>query len=107
MTRSNTTSRKEKDILSINTTLKESSTQWTLNSAELEQDQAFIKYLEELDEPIPEDELADWSHDIDLFMEGLSNPDKLEALWKQSKAKKLWDDSHRSLDQHLAQNYPA
>jgi len=41
-----------------------------------------------LDEPIPEDELADWSHDIDLFMEGLINPDKLEALWEQSKAKK-------------------
>jgi len=59
-----------------------------------------------LDEPIPEDELADWSHDIDLFMEGLSNPDKLEALWKQSKAKKLWDDSHRSPDQHLAQIHP-
>jgi len=58
----------------------------------LEQDQAFIKYLEELNEPIPEDELADWSHDIDLFMEGLDNPDKLEALWEQSKAKKLWYD---------------
>ena len=53
------------DILSINTTLEESSTQWTLNSAELEQDQAFIKYLEQLDEPILEDELADWSYDID------------------------------------------
>ena len=71
---------KAKDILSINATLGESSTQWTLNSTELEQDQAFIKYLEQLDEPIPEDELADWSHDIDLFMEGLSNPNKLEAL---------------------------
>ena len=79
---------KAKDILSINTTLEESSTQWTLNSEELEQGQAFIKYLEELDEPIPEDELADWSHDIDLFMERLNNPDKLEARWKQSKAKK-------------------
>ena len=70
---------KAEDILSINTSLEESSIQWTLDSAELEQDQAFIKYLEELDEPIPEDELAEWSHDIDLFMEGLSNPDKLEA----------------------------
>jgi len=49
---------KAKDILSINATLGESSTQWTLNSAELEQDQAFIKYLEQLDEPVPEDELA-------------------------------------------------
>jgi len=60
-----------------------------------------------LDEPIPEDELADWSHDIDLFMGGLSNPDKLEALWEQSKAKELWDNSHRPLDQHLSQTYPA
>ena len=89
MTRSSIASRKAEDILSSNTTLEESPTQWTLNSAELEQDQAFIKYLEQLDEPIPEDELADWSHDIDLFMKGLSNPDKLEALWEQSKAKNL------------------
>ena len=59
-----------------------------------------------MDEPIPEDELADWSHDIDLFMEGLNNPDKLEALWEQSKAKKLWDDSLK-LDQHLSQTHPA
>ena len=101
---------KAEDILSINTTLEESSTQWTLNSAELEQDQAFIKYLEQLDEPIPEDELADWSHDIDLFMEGLSNPDKLEALWEQSKAKNCWDDSQSKsptqLDQHLSESHP-
>ena len=40
-------------------------------------------------------------------MEGLNNPNKLEALWKQSKAKKLWDDSHRPLDQHLSQHHPA
>ena len=101
---------KAKDILSINTTLGESSTQWTLNSAELEQDQAFIKYLEQLDEPIPEDELADWSHDIDLFMEGLINPDMLEALWEQCKAKNLWDDSQSKsptqLDQHLSEFRP-
>jgi hypothetical protein len=60
-----------------------------------------------LDETISEDELAEWSHDIDLFMEGLSNPEKLEALWEQSKAKKLWDDPHRSMDQHLSQHHPA
>ena len=71
----------------------------------MEHEQAFIKYLEELDEPISKDELADWSHDIDLFMEGLSKPDKLEALWEQSKAKKLWDDSLK-LDQHLSQTHP-
>jgi len=60
-----------------------------------------------LDEPILEDEVAEWSHDIDLFMEGLSNPDKLEDLWEQSKAKELWDNSHRPLDQHLSQTHPA
>ena len=88
----------------FNTSLEELSNQWTLNSAELEQDQAFVKYLEELDEPISEDELADWSHDIDLFMEGLSNLEKLEVFWEQSRAKKLWDNSqNRSLDQHLPQ----
>jgi len=59
---------KAEDLFNINTSLEESSTQCTLNPAELEQDQAFIKYLEELDEPIPEDELVDWSQDIDLFM---------------------------------------
>ena len=94
------------DTFNINTSREELSNQWILNSAELEQDQAFIKYLEELDEPIPEEELADWSHDIDLFIEGLSNPDKLEALWEQSKAKELWDNSHRPLDQHLSQTHP-
>ena len=94
-------------MFNISTSLKDFSNQWTLNSAKLEQDEAFIKYLEELDETISEDELAEWSHDIDLFMEGLTNPDKLEALWEQSKAKKPWDDSHRSLDQHLSQPHPA
>ena len=62
------------DTFNINTSHEELSNQWILNSAELEQDQAFIKYLEELDEPIFEYELAEWSHDIDLFMEGLTNP---------------------------------
>ena len=79
--------------------------------AELEQDQAFIKYLEELDEPISEDELAEWSNDINLFMEGLPNPDKLETLWKHSKAKKLWDNSQNKtsvqLDQYLSNSHPA
>ena len=84
-------------MFSINTSLKEFSYQWTLNTAELKQ----------LDEPFSEDELAERSHDIDLFMEGLSNPDKLEALWERSKAKKLWDDSqNRPLDQHLSQTRP-
>jgi len=99
-----------KDTFNINTSREEFSNQWALNSAELEQDQTFIKYLEELDEPISKDELAEWSHDIDLFMEGLTNPDKLEALWEQSKVKKLWDDSQNKsltqLDQYLSQSHP-
>ena len=73
---------KAEDTFNINTSLEELSNQWTFNSAELEQEQAFIKYLEELDEPISEDELVEWSHDIDLFMEGLANPDKLEVRWE-------------------------
>jgi len=52
-----------------------------------------------LDEPILEDELADWSHDIDLFTKGLSNPDKLEALWEQSKAKKTYGMIHKASHQ--------
>ena len=77
----------------------------------MEQDQAFIDYHDELDGPISEDKLAEWSNDIDLFMEGLSNPDKLEALWEQSKAKKLWDESQRKqptrLDRYLSKSHPA
>jgi len=95
-------------MFNIHTYREESSNQWDFNSTELEQDQVFIKYLEELDEPISEDELAEWSHDIDLFMEGLTNPNKLETLWEQSKAKKLWVDSqNRSLNQYLSQSHPA
>jgi len=44
-------------------------------------------------------------------MEGLTNPDKLETLWEQSKAKKLWDDSQKKtsaqLDQCLSDSHPA
>ena len=40
---------KAEDTFNISTSLEEFSKQWTLNSAELEQEQAFIKYLEELD----------------------------------------------------------
>ena len=63
-----------------------------------------------MDEPISEDELAEWSHDIDLFMEGLTNPDNLEPLLEQSKVKKLWDDSQNKsltqLDQYLTNTQP-
>ena len=40
-----------------------------------DRDQAFIDYLNELVELIANDELAEWSDNIDLFMEGFSNPD--------------------------------
>ena len=52
-------------------------------------DQAFIDYLNKLDGPDSFDDLNGWSDDIDLFMEGLSNPDKIEELWEKSKAKKF------------------
>jgi hypothetical protein len=52
-----------------------------------------------------------WSNDIDLFMEGLTNPDKLETLWEQSKVKKLWGESQNKsstqLDQYLSKSHPA
>ena len=77
--------------------------------SEIDRDQAFIEYLDELDGPIPDDELVEWSDDINLFMEGLSNPDKLEELWEESKAKKLWDESQSRLpsrlDGHLASSH--
>ena len=76
----------------------------------MDENKTFIKYLHELDSPISKDELAEWSDDIDLFIEGLLNPDKLEGLWEQSKPKKLWDESQsRSpsrLDRHLATTHP-
>ena len=59
---------------------------------------------------ISDDELVEWSDDIDLFMEGLSNPDKLEELWGHSKAKQLWDKSQsRSpsrLNRYLVSTHP-
>ena len=64
------------DTFNDGTSYEELSNPWALSPAEREQGQAFIKFL-----------------DIECFMEGLTNPDKLETLWEQSKAKKLWDDS--------------
>jgi len=68
------------DTFNDKTSYEEFSNPWALSPIELEQEQTFIKYLKELDEPISKDELAEWSNDIDLFMEGLSNPDKLKTL---------------------------
>jgi len=59
---------------------------------EPELDQEFISYLNKLDGPDSPDDFNERSDDIDLFMEGLRNPDKIEELWKQSKAKELWKD---------------
>ena len=50
------------------------------DESDLDRDQAFIDYLDELDGPISDDELAEWSDDLDLFLEGLSNPEKIEEL---------------------------
>ena len=33
--------------------------------------------------------LDEWSDDVDMIMEGLSNPHKINVLLQQSKAKKL------------------
>jgi hypothetical protein len=41
---------------------------WASNNSEFEQDQEFINYLDELNGPISEDELAEWSDDINLFI---------------------------------------
>ena len=53
---------------------------WTSN-------QEFVEFLEELNCPEDPNNLDEWSDDVDMFMEGLSNPHKLEELWQQSKAK--------------------
>ena len=68
------------DTFNGGTSYEEFSNPWALSPIEQEQDQAFMKYLEELDEPISECELTEWSNDINLFMEGLTNPDKIETL---------------------------
>ena len=54
-----------------------------------ERDQAFIDYLNELDPPDSFDDLEEWSDNINLFMQGLSNPDKIKELWEKSKTRKL------------------
>ena len=61
--------------------------------SDLDQDQAFIEYLDEFDRATSEEELFEWSDNIFLFMDGLSNPDELQELWEQSKSKQLRDES--------------
>ena len=43
-------------------------------------DREFINYLNNLETPNEFDNLEEWSDDIDLFMESLINPDKIEEL---------------------------
>ena len=50
----------------------------------------------------PEDfvDLEEWMVDFSLFMEGLCNPHKIDELWQQSKAKKIWDSFQSSFESH-------
>ena len=61
--------------------------------SDLDQDQAFIEYLDEFHRATSEEELVEWLDNIFLFMDGLSNPDELEELWEQSNSKQLRDES--------------
>ena len=47
-------------------------------------DREFIFYINSWDNPDNFDDLDDWTDDIDLFMEGLSNPHKIYELRQQS-----------------------
>ena len=47
---------------------------WTSN-------QDFVEFLEELDCPKEFNNLDEWSDDIDMFMERLSKPHKINELW--------------------------
>ena len=77
-------------------------------------DREFINYLNNFETPDKFDGLEEWSDDIDLFMESLINPDKIEELWHISKAKKMWDDlqlheqheQQRSSQPAAQRNYP-
>jgi hypothetical protein len=42
--------------------------------SDLDRDQAFIEYLDELDGPILDDELVEWSDDINLFSRRIIQP---------------------------------
>jgi len=59
------------DTFNDKTSYEEFSNPWALSPTEQEQDQAFMKYLEELDEPISECELTEWSNDNQFINEFL------------------------------------
>jgi len=65
-------------------------------------DREFIDYINSRDNPNNFDDLDDWTDDIDLFMEGLCNPHKIDELWQQSKAKKMWENFQSSFQNHHA-----
>jgi hypothetical protein len=54
--------------------------------------QEFINHINNMETLDEFDDLEDWSFDIDLFMESLIHPDKIEELWHISKAKRMWEE---------------
>ena len=52
-------------------------------------DREFINYLKNLDPPNEFDDLDDWMDNVNLFMESLLHPDKIDELWHISKAKRM------------------
>ena len=68
-------------------------------------DREFINYLKNLEAANEFDDLEDWLDDIDLVMESLIHPNKIEELWHISKAKRMWDDfqSHQQREQQHPQ----
>ena len=52
-------------------------------------DQDFDHFMDGLDNFEPFDDLEDWSDNVDLFMEAISNPPQHDdALWELDKLKK-------------------
>ena len=49
----------------------------------------FTDYVKSLDPPDEFDDLDDWTDDVDLFMQGLCNPHKIDELWLQAKAMEM------------------
>ena len=65
-------------------------------------DREFINYLKNLDPPNEFDDLDDWMDNVNLFMESLLHPDKIDELWHISKAKRMWEES-QNYKQHEQQ----
>ena len=65
-------------------------------------DREFINFINNLDLPDEFDDLEDLLDDIDLIMESLLHPDKIEEHWHISNAKRMWTD-FQSHQQHVHQ----